>query len=93
MEDFDTGVPQCMAMLSASSTTPVNPTAFSSHPRGGLGAQPHFYLPGIPSCMVRSSRMTTGSPLTMPATRCPVTMVPSAAEALATCHNPWPTWP
>ena len=52
-----------------------------------------FYLPGIASCMVRSSRMTTGSPLTMPATRCPVTMVPSAAEAVATCHNPWPTWP
>ena len=77
-----------MAMLSVSSTTPVNPTAFSSHPRGGLGAHHHLYLPCIASCAVRNSCMTTSSPLTMPATRCPVTMVPSTAEAVATCHNP-----
>lgn len=88
MDGFDTGVPLCMAMLSVSSTTPVNPTAFSSHPRGGLGAHHHLYLPCIASCAVRNSCMTTSSPLTMPATRCPVTMVPSTAEAVATCHNP-----
>ena len=52
--------------------------------RGTSSSLPTLY------CFLRGEELMYDykSPLTMPATRCRVTMVPSAAEAVATCHDP-----